>query len=128
MGYKMPIVCKSVVLPITKGDNLTLDEYKEKYGIDLSDYIILDEYFIVFKFPEMVEFKLAILSSNHGSFPCVGGITEVSEMEYDSEVQDATLTLIYSDSQHNYGWGIQFVIDENGAFSIENLKVKNYEL
>ena len=40
MGYQMPIVCKEVVLPFANGD--TVDGYKEKYGIDINDYLFID--------------------------------------------------------------------------------------
>lgn len=40
MGYKMPIVCQEVYLPFERGD--TLANYKEKYGIDINDYISVE--------------------------------------------------------------------------------------
>lgn len=39
--YKNPIVCKEIYLPFDsdQDDGITLDAYKEKYGIDLRDYL-----------------------------------------------------------------------------------------
>lgn len=43
MGYKMPIVCKDVIIPLDSNDNdITLDGYKEKYGIDLREFFEFD--------------------------------------------------------------------------------------
>ena len=42
MGFKNPIVCKEVYLPFVYNEKLSFDEYKEKYGIDLHDYLIID--------------------------------------------------------------------------------------
>lgn len=43
MSYKNFQVCKEVYIPIKEGDVITLDEYKEKYGIDLNDYFNFSE-------------------------------------------------------------------------------------
>lgn len=39
--YKNPIVCKEIYLPFdsVSDDGITLDAYKEKYGVDLRDYL-----------------------------------------------------------------------------------------
>lgn len=47
MSYKTPIVCKDVYLPIDYDwmgtvSEFTFDEYKERYGIDLSDIFIFN--------------------------------------------------------------------------------------
>lgn len=42
MSFKMPIICKDVYLPYIEG-GLTLDQYKEEYGIDLRDYFVFGE-------------------------------------------------------------------------------------
>ncbi|MBQ7802985.1 hypothetical protein IJ380_03990 [Candidatus Saccharibacteria bacterium] len=42
MGYKTPLVCKEIYLPIAGDDDgKTLTHYKEKYGIDLLSLISL---------------------------------------------------------------------------------------
>lgn len=43
MGYKMPIVCKEIYLPFKYQEKISFVEYKEKYGIDLHNYLVGDE-------------------------------------------------------------------------------------
>lgn len=42
MSYKTPLVVKEVYLPIDYSDDgITIEQYKEKYGIDLYDVLII---------------------------------------------------------------------------------------
>lgn len=41
MGYAIPIVCKEIYLPLPAGEEVTFEEYHEKYGIDLTEFIKL---------------------------------------------------------------------------------------
>ena len=42
MGYKTPLVVKEVYIPFKRSvdDKITLAEYKEKYGIDLTEFFL----------------------------------------------------------------------------------------
>ena len=45
MGYKMPNVVKEIYLPINPdedGAGLTIEQYKEKYGIDLKELFVFN--------------------------------------------------------------------------------------
>ena len=52
MGYKMPIVCKEIYLPVPSSGT-TFEEYKEKYGIDLN----FDEFFVYDELNDTSYFK-----------------------------------------------------------------------
>lgn len=43
MGYQMPNVYKEIYLPISPNDDLSISEYKEKYGVDLREYLTLED-------------------------------------------------------------------------------------
>lgn len=43
MAYKMPLVVKEIYIPCWDDDQaITLDEYREKYGIDLREFFTFD--------------------------------------------------------------------------------------
>lgn len=127
MGYTMPIVCKELNLPCPMDKSFTLEQYKEKFGIDLKPFIKLEEKQIYATFPNFTKVNLVCVGLDISLISKVGPITYSNQTEYDEGVEDATLTFEYVDSQGNAGYGIIFTIDKDTEFALENVKVAGVE-
>ena len=122
MGYKNPNVVKEVYLPISKDDtNLTPDEYKSKYGIDIRDFLEVDEDDHMHLKPLWVKlyivFTETITSRDMPQIVMVNNIAE-NNNEATSEV---TMICVAND----FGYGIQAIFDIESA---QITTIKFYEI
>ena len=126
MGYSMPIVCKELYIPIpTTLESLTLTEYKDKYGIDLSNYIVLNEGYISLEFPLYTKVFLVSYAKNT-SISNVAFPNKEGEQQYVSGSFDGILELYVTNDE--YGYGLHLEISQDDEFDINNLKVQSYEI
>ena len=125
MGYKNFQVVKEIYLPIQRSDNLTLAEYKEKYGIDLKPFVSLDDEgkSIQFTTPNNAKFFIAFLDSLLVPFSKVFQPNAFTTQSWDSGVDSAETILMIEDITATYGIGIAFTIDANDAFDLANIHV-----
>ena len=112
MGYKMPIVCKDMYIPIEDGDFLSFDEYKAKYGIDLKQYFEFDSNgTILFNPPKYIKMYLVSSTSFSGLFmsilPALGFL---SEKTYAHGSSDASTFFGTYDGIENEVLGMNLVI------------------
>ena len=125
MGYKMPIVCKEVNFPISKGDELTLEEYKEKYGIDLKNYIELDSDngLILINFPENMKANVVFRGFDKKIPPVVPFVNPW--LGYYVEGDSPAFIAIRNMDANNY-YIVNFVIriPYQKALSLENVMVR----
>lgn len=104
MAYQTPIVCKEVYIPVDLDDDgMTLDEYKQKYGIDLNDFFSFDSGGITLK-TEAKRSKLFIVSE-YGVYPLItldnNGDLEIGA--YHKHIPDAS-DLITSEGFIGLAW------------------------
>lgn len=121
MGYQMPNVIKEIYLPINFGDNLTIEEYKAKYGIDLKKFIFLENNIIYIKFGL---FKVYLVDLyNKEVFPFI----MMSTKEY-VEGMDNAETNLYGNPTGYASFGLKLINDSDLPFSIENVKIVYVEI
>lgn len=121
---------KTITLPISTGDNLTLDEYKEKYGIDLRPYIKLntEDKEIQLNFDGFV---LVRLMKSSGDAILVSSVFAPNKfnIHYWSEGHDsAVLSLMLADADGNWADGIKFEIESTSPFELDSIRIAFQEL
>ena len=128
MSYKTPLVCKDVFLPITYGDALTIAQYKEKYGIDLSKYITMEGGLINFRFPSNEKVYFVNLDNYLG-------LPSVSELQWDDgssstwgegESDGFQKFLCFSVTKGEF-WGISIEVNKNDPFDLDHVVI-HYEI
>ena len=131
MGYQMPIVCKELYLPIPSTE-ATLQEYKDLYGIDLRDFIELDEDagYILFKIPYATKtFLVAPTSFNEDfgsaidSYPSVHEFTDITHQAYSVDDETDARTIIRYWNDGGTIFGLKLGIKYSKEFKIENIKI-----
>lgn len=131
MGYKMPIVCKKIVLPIELGDSLSLEQYKEKYGIDLKNFIKLQSTGkIDLIAPDNTELILTDVGTDSPNYfgLFTGPITGLSQSAYIAGEQTGNTTISRIDIDMNVGFGINIFVDQADDFILDNVFVDYYEI
>ena len=123
MGYKMSIICKELYIPVPTGEYLTLQQYKEKYGIDLKEYLSLDGNYIKCDFGDA---KVYLVSD---AFKSVAGSSVVmgrgyGQIEYESGDTDGKLSITVDGAGE---LGLVFTIDNSEELSLDNVVVSLYE-
>lgn len=109
MGYKNPIVCKEVYLPIPTG-LLTFEEYKKKYGIDIEELIYIDGGLYYLKpFTKYFIVDSENVLNDTGSAVERFGVYEAHLESNDNYSQDEALALTHP-----------FIIDLEGTLSIKS--------
>ena len=126
-GYKMPIVCKEVILPLEKGDDLTIEQYKEKYGIDIREVmdITISGSQIVIYLKPFINVLFCSLESIGFAPSIVSRPIDGQVQEYDEGVNDGMYEFIFG---LNYGWRYQIVCPKDKEFTLENVKIKYQEI
>lgn len=115
---------KTIVLPIPEFGNFTINQYKEKYGIDLRDILKVEGSEIIVKTNAFILLFDAVGTIwSRYLFP-----NDFSSVSYEEGSADAELVWIYKDSNGDVSIGIQFFIDKNDPCDIENLKLYRVEL
>ena len=106
---------------------LTLKEYQDKFGIDLKSFLKLDEVFkgilfdcnnsqIFIKIPEStIKFLYPVTNYDTPSY-------------WDEGNDDATLILGWYNASDSVYEGLQFDIDKDASFSLENVKVHFFSI
>lgn len=130
MGYEMPIVCKEINLPIANGDNLTIEEYKNKYGIDLKPYLRLERSGEIKFFVPNAKINVVVLNMDEtlaGNY-IPSAVFDPSPVmvtgAYESGVKDAT-TILGTTNVNDDHFGIQFGITNGKEFTLENLIIES---
>ena len=128
MGYKNFQVSKTVYLPLTHGDNLSISEYKKKYGIDLKEYFVISENNIFFKNNINIELRLVLITDdNYIAVPCCNPIADVSRQSYVSGEASAIL-VIYPVVSVNAEYGFELSVNYSDELTYENIKVSMTEI
>ena len=125
MGYPNFGKVKTIVLPCPS-DSLTIAQYKERYGIDLSNYLRLEDASIYFKAPENT---LILLNDEGGQTTAdfisrVNTISFIEKQEWEEGNTDGVLNFgaWYVPSENAYE-GLSFVISKSEEFKLENLLI-----
>ena len=125
MGYNMPIVSREIHLPIEDGDDLNLKQYKEKYGIDLAQFITLkDDGYIYVDFPLYAKVFVVSkdgFSGGTGKF-LLGHSFQSSNSDHGLETNAITIIGEYDPIEERWV-GIQLHIGYDESFIIDNLIV-----
>ena len=121
MGYKMPNVVKEIYLPINVGDDLSVEDYREKYGINLKDFIALEGGYINIKFGISKVFLVDLYIKE--VYPYI----VLSQDGYESGSAEGA-SLLYGNPEGQASFCIKFYIDKDDDFSIENVKIKYIEI
>ena len=128
MGYKNFQVTKELHLPIGDDDQeITLEQYKEKYGIDLSKYLSIESNYIIFNTPFLEKLYLILMPRSQAYIGSYGKVMTNLELiqidEYEAGTKDAVSILgIYSHDESGY-FGIKFSLNKDDELDIKNIKV-----
>ena len=130
MSYKNFGCVKTIVLPIDmdkQGGGFTYSEYKEKYGIDLKDIIVLKNGSIYLKNDTALHLVYTEKSGSTYGYrymPRMNVIVDVIYTDYESGSQHGSLTLYCGvNAQDGAKHGIAFEVLNNVEFKIENVIV-----
>ena len=129
MGYKMPLVTKEIYLPLSDGelvDGITLEEYQEKYGIDLKPFIKLD----TFNKTISCDFgfsKIYIVNADWNVYFCTNVFSYilVNSTQNWIEGEQGAYIILFFDESHEYGF--ELLIPRDDDFKIENVRVVAFE-
>lgn len=129
MGYKMPIVCKEVYLPVdTDGAKLTFEQYKEKTGIDLHDVFdfVFNNGYIEVSVKGMQKVYLAYVGKYLLGAP-VNIIDKIDMADtYEYESSDASTSLVVTSGLEFFG--LRFSIDKQVVDpTINDIKITAFE-
>lgn len=132
MGFKMPIVCKELYLPIPRHDeNLSLLQYKEKYGIDLTPFIdvgIINDKGLAFKAPKNTKIYLVapenFAEDYDGNLPLVSAPNNYTMQGYDPDnTADAVLDIEFCKADGSIYYALDISISYQEEFKAENIKI-----
>ena len=123
---------KTIVLPIPAGV-LTLDQYKENYGIDLKEFIGLEANgAITMSFPRNTQVLLDAedIAGVNTFMPAIKGsllsISASISTSYSAGATDANITI----GAYNYDdsgiIGLQIECDKDVSFELDNLKISGF--
>ena len=130
MGYKNFQVPKTIYLPCSPVA-MTLEEYKNTYGIDLIDELglaIEGGDTIVINGNKLVEYKIVIDTPYNASFPIVAPICDKSAIAQVEGVTPATLSLFPLATDNDVTWAFGLIIDKDSPCTINNIKVVALEI
>ena len=128
MGYPNIGNVKTIVLPIPANE-MSCEQYKETYGIDLKDLIFIDDRFIRFKGGRNISILLdpsdflgAIdyTENKWGLSPVI----KLSTTSYTAGESDAQITM----EENQILVALQLRISRNTEFSFENLTISGAEI
>ena len=125
MGYKMPIVCKEIYLPIPSDEDISLEEYKRLYGIDLKEFLSFVGNEILIRFPESTK---VFFVYSYPWLPQVGIPNNIRVQSYVAGTTDAYTQILYSTIDGEFGFGLMFKVDRDSDLTIENVTVAGYEI
>lgn len=123
---------RTIVLPIDYNDpSMSLEEYKDKYGVDISNFIFLDEgnHQIILSFPDFAQILLCEI--NYG-LVAINGCPHIAQpnnlivSQWDSGNSDGRTTIFYANDVT--GFGLSFAISQDDDFKIENIIIELYEI
>lgn len=124
-AYKNTLVVKKIYLPIEEGEELTLDEYKEKYGIDLRKFIKLNDDKDILTLFGDVELYLVCKGWEEVFGTSVRQVsTNIVKNAYSSGLQNG-VTILGVNPDNEYG--IEFYISRDEEFSVDNVIIMEYE-
>lgn len=131
MGYPQFGNVKTVVIPVPKED-MSVQEYKNAYGIDLRDIVLLDKglgnLYLKPNTFYLVNFNTAVGSSliTNESYLTSGmiAISKVESQSYESGVKNAQLLIKTPDE----GYFLEIGVDKSLEFSYENMYIRFNEI
>ena len=126
MAYENFQVCKELYLPMPS-ENMTLEEYKKTYGIDLKPFIYIDgneEGATIFvEFP--LRAKVYLVHSEGTNFRSnVSMPNDYVQVDYEFEDTDGYTNILCKTITEDSGFGIQFFLSKDQELSVENIIVK----
>lgn len=127
-GYPNFGKVKTIVLPCDFREELTIDEYREKFGIDLREFISLGSIVKDMKFNApnslvLISTRSGIMEGAYNVNMLVPVTTSSFQVHNSEDQKDASLTLGGYNTEENSLYGITFKIKHTDEFKIENLKV-----
>ena len=130
MGYPNFGKVKTVVLPLTD-EALTINEYKEKYGIDLKQFIVLDDGGFITLDNNFLDSTLILIrqsKSSGATTPLVPCQKVVTEAAYIADNQQATTLLAscYNEAEEGF-YGLALFIEPSAEFSVDNIRINTRE-
>ena len=136
MGYPNFGKVKTIVLPVP-ANQMTYAQYKEKYGIDLKDFIELGSTSIrlksnrnVFLIADFTEIK-ELLESYFPNLCPIGSLPMYAQ-DYDDGVQDGCMRIYLCDFDESLNevvahFMLQFLIPQDREFKFENMYIQGSE-
>ena len=126
MPLKTPNVCKEVYIPISNDfASMTIEEYRQATGIDLSQFIFLDELnkHVNIYFPRFTKVYLVNVDSEKApaSYNVVAPNGK-NGSDWESGVQDAVTQLLAYDLDSD-GMVLNLTIPKSSDFALENILV-----
>ena len=129
MGYPAFGKVKTITLP-SPDESLTIEGYKEKYNIDLKDFIELIEGNIKIKDEILNSSLILVMQSKYlgTTSPLVPVCRERVISSYEAGVSDAITRLCttYNVDDEDY-WGIELQVVKNGTFDFDHLIIYTKE-
>lgn len=129
MGYKTRGNVKKITLPIDMAEDLkglTLEQYKEKYGIDLKPYIALRDFEIMCDFDGLVVVNFK--SPDYCRLTSYFIPTKIAYTTYEANTNDAMLAFYLDDRDNNYAIGIQLRIPKDRPFEINSIVIEPFSV
>lgn len=119
---------KTITLPFTgTEDGLTLDQYKERFGIDLLDIIELKDDFIQFKESRYSNNLILLNHEYHGIYPAITRIKG-----YNSGTSSAYLNMVYltfdDEDAVTIENGFYLTISQDAEFKAENIRIYGHNV
>lgn len=131
MGYKNFQAPKTVYLPCSFVP-MTLEEYKNAYGIDLVEELgitIIGDTTIDIGSHKLVEYKLVLDDESHNfDFPRVAPICDKSAIAQVEGVTPATLSLFPLATDNDITWKFGLIIDKDDPCTLDNIIVCAMEI
>lgn len=131
MGYPSFGKVKTIVLPCPSySDTLSISQYKEKFGIDLSEYLILDNGYIYFD----AKGNLILINSfdidsvgehisyglNHAIVPLVA----TKQLSWLSGSDTGVLKLGIYEVTDDDCYGLYIFVDKDDDFTMDNVRIR----
>lgn len=126
MGYPVFGKVKTIVLPTNLTQPVTIEEYKDLFGIDLKDFIYLDADYHVIKIKAPNTMFLLDMNGLDYVFGNYGDHLESAHSIMISSYtagSDSATTFLWTANNSLEGEGIVLNIDKDSPFSIDNLMV-----
>lgn len=128
MSYSAFGKVKTIVLPINGNEDLSYEQYKEKYGIDLKDVIYLQGTSIRIREGALVLVQAKPSSEmGYDYFPSLFAPNYYQQEDWKEGNAQGILSLGLVDTG-SAAHGIRFYVESDDEFKIENVNVMFFEM